>query len=160
MKKKIINPFTTIFSDDYKCIGCSPNNDIGLSLEFFEDTDFVYCEWVPTKNFEGYKEVVHGGVLAILVDEISAWIVYTKCKTAGVTESLNISYHHPARINNRPLLVRGKLKSINENKALIHSEILNADGKVLCEADITYFLYPEKIAKTRLHYPGNDSFYE
>ena len=37
--KKIINPWRN--HEGYNCFGCSPDNPIGLHLEFYEDGDYI-----------------------------------------------------------------------------------------------------------------------
>ena len=37
--KKIINPWRN--HEGYNCFGCSPDNPIGLHMEFYEDGDYI-----------------------------------------------------------------------------------------------------------------------
>ncbi len=43
--KKILNPYTKF--DGYNCFGCSPKNEHGLKMKFFEDGDCVISNWEP-----------------------------------------------------------------------------------------------------------------
>lgn len=60
--KQIKNPW--VHKEGYNCIGCSPDNPIGLHLQFEADEDeqCVWAQWQPTKNHEGWIGVLHGGV--------------------------------------------------------------------------------------------------
>ena len=49
--KKIINPWRN--HDGYNCFGCSPDNPIGLHLEFYEDGDYIVSTWHPGHNYQG-----------------------------------------------------------------------------------------------------------
>ena len=49
--KKIINPWRN--HEGYNCFGCSPDNPIGLHMEFYEDGDYVVSTWHPEHNYKG-----------------------------------------------------------------------------------------------------------
>lgn len=69
-RRKLLNPFAQSDSD-FHCFGCSPSNESGLQLQFFEDGDFLTATWEPKSLLQGYKNVLHGGIQATLLDEIS-----------------------------------------------------------------------------------------
>ncbi len=159
--KKIKNPFIEAYGDNYHCFGCSPANKIGLNLSFFEQDGITMAEWEPDKNFEGYHNVLHGGIQATIHDEIASWAVYTQCGTAGVTSNLNVTYHKPLYISsNKKIKVKAVLKKQEEKKAVFETEILNEKGEVCSSAEVEYFLFPKPIAKRKYFYPGKDAFFE
>ena len=61
--KKIINPWRN--HEGYNCFGCSPNNPIGLHLEFYEDGDYIVSTWHPEHNYQGWVDTMHGGILSM-----------------------------------------------------------------------------------------------
>lgn len=67
--KKIQNPYAISGRKEYLCFGCSPNNESGLNLEFWEEGEEVIAKWMPCKSFEGFVNVLHGGIQATLLDE-------------------------------------------------------------------------------------------
>jgi uncharacterized protein (TIGR00369 family) len=158
--KKILNPFVKHHPHDYKCFGCSPANDIGLHLEFFDAGEEVVAKWEPQKRFEGYFNVLHGGIQATILDEIAAWVVNVKCKTAGVTSSMSVKYRQPIYLDSGVLTIRGRVEAANRRLATIRATIENSEGKVLAEAEVVYFLFSEQDAKEKYYYPGVDAFYE
>ena len=58
--RKIKNPYTDL--EGYNCFGCSPNNPIGLNMEFYEDGEYVISDWEPKKHLTGYGNILHGGI--------------------------------------------------------------------------------------------------
>ncbi len=156
--RKIINPYAQ--TEGYKCFGCSPNNKLGLQMEFFEDDDYVISKWMPKDHLAGYGNILHGGIQSTLMDEIASWVVYVKAKTAGVTAILNVKYKNAVYTDKGELLIRAKLMDQNKRLATIHVELLDNNGKVCSEAEAKYFLFPLEIAKTRYNYPGEDAFFE
>jgi len=158
--RKIINPFVHSKQHDYKCFGCSPLNDIGLQLEFWEDNQDVVCKWRPKKRFEGYMNVVHGGIQATLHDEVASWAVYTQCKTAGVTSNLEIRYKHPLMITDDEITIRAHIETVNRRLATFKTTIEDHNGKLCSIAKVTYFLFPPDMARDKYDYPGVDVFFE
>jgi len=159
--RKIKNPFPEKHGDDYNCFGCSPDNNIGLHLHFYEDNGIVYADWKPDRKFEGYHNVLHGGIQATMHDEIASWAVYTQCETAGVTSRLDVTYHKPLYISsNEKITIKATLKEQQDKKAVFETEILNAKGDVCSSAVVEYFLFPKPVAERKFFYPGKDAFFE
>lgn len=159
--KKIINPFIEMGQEhDYNCFGCSPFNEIGLHLDFWEDGDELVAKWQPRKSLEGWMGVLHGGIQATLLDELAGWIVLIKMKTAGVTSGMNVEYLKPLTISKGEITIRGKLISVEKRLAKIECALFDSEGVEYAKAQLSYFHYPEKIAKARFSYPGIEAFYE
>lgn len=156
--RKIINPYSNL--EGYNCFGCSPNNHIGLQMEFYEDGDYVVSDWVPKKHLAGYGNILHGGIQSTILDEIASWVVSVKVKTAGVTATLNVKYKNTVFTDKGKLTIRAKLVDQNRKFATIHAELLNSEGNVCSEAEIKYFIFPLDIAKRKFHYPGIEAFFE
>lgn len=159
--KKIKNPFTAFDSrhKEYNCFGCSPFNEIGLQLEFWEDGDELVAKWQPRKTLEGWTGVLHGGIQASLLDELAGWIVLIKMETSGVTEDMNIKYLKPLYISKGEITVRGKVVSSEGRRAKIECSLFDGEMEECVKAEITYFCFPEKIARAKYHYPGIEAFY-
>lgn len=155
--KKIVNPWDNIAGFD--CFGCSKSNPFGLKLSFFEDGDFIVAEYLPDIRFQGYHNVLHGGIQATLLDEIASWVVYVKLQTAGVTSALNIKYRNPVIIGDGAISLRASVKEHSGRIANIRAELYNSKNKLCSEADIQYFIFPPEIAKEKYHYPGIEKFY-
>lgn len=158
--RKILNVHRNDDPEKYQCIGCSPFNPIGLKLEFWEDGEELYAEWEPQAHFVGWVDVLHGGIQATMLDEIGGWVVYVKCETAGVTTSLDVKYRETVFTNTGKIILRAKLVERQKRIAKIRAQLFNADGKMCTEADISYFVFPENIAREKFHYPGIEAFFE
>lgn len=157
--RKIINVHSSDDSGEYQCYGCSPHNAHGLKLEFWEDGDDVLTHWEPVLSLMGWHNVLHGGIQATLMDEVAAWIVYVKCGTAGVTAEMQVRYKKTVWMNRGTITVRGRIKEQNRRFALIGVELIS-EGEICAEADIRYFLFSEKVAREKYHYPGIDAFFD
>ena len=158
LRRKILNPYTNL--KGYNCFGCSPNNIYGLRMEFVEEGDFIISEWIPVDYFSGYKNVLHGGIQASLMDEIASWVVQIKLKTAGVTANLNIKYKKPVFISKNKILIKARIEKYMKKIAYIHTELYNSEGELCSEGEVKYFIYPEEYAREKLYFPEYDRFFE
>jgi len=56
--------------DDHYCFVCGKKNPIGLKLDFCFDGKTIKTEFTPTKEHQGYFNIVHGGIISTLLDEV------------------------------------------------------------------------------------------
>jgi uncharacterized protein (TIGR00369 family) len=158
--KKIINPYAATGRKDYQCFGCSPNNENGLRLRFWLDGNEVVTKWNPEKWMEGYTNVLHGGIQATLLDEISSWVVQTQCKTVGVTTSMEVSYRKPVFISEGEITLRASLSRNTSRIAEIEAKLFGNQGQLCASAIVKYYILPLDKAKSDYYYPGADAFFE
>ncbi len=156
--KKILNPYGKI--DRHNCFGCSPKNDQGLKMNFFEDGDEVVSEWEPSGSFEGYHNVLHGGIQATLIDEVGSWFVQVKMKTAGVTASMNVRYIGPVSTVNGKIQLRASLSQKRRNLIDVHVELFGANKKLCAIGELTYFTFSNEVAQKELNYPNFNEFFD
>jgi acyl-coenzyme A thioesterase PaaI-like protein len=150
MKRPIKNVFA---QNDYNCFGCSPYNEIGLHLHFYEEDDYVTAHWAPSTQYEGYPGVVHGGILSTLIDEVAAWTMYIKAHCAGVTSRMNLRYRKQADSTKGDFCLKGKIKEINRNLCYIDVQLFNAENEICTEAEVTYFMFSQEKSIKECYYP-------
>jgi len=148
--KRIVNPWTTM--KEYNCFGCCPTNPIGTQMRFFEDGEEIISIWRPTQNHQSWINTLHGGVQAVLLDEVCGWVVFHILKTAGVTAKMEMRYHKPVSTLQEYIKLRGYLKEMHRNVAIVQGELYGADGTLLCECTCTYFTFPQDKAVAEMGY--------
>jgi acyl-coenzyme A thioesterase PaaI-like protein len=153
--KPVNNPY--IGHDGYFCFGCDPGNPIGLKLSFVSDGSIVESRWEPDERFQGYHNVLHGGIQTTLMDEIASWLVFRVLGTAGMTRSINVTFHSSARTDGGPIELRAELLQHEKKRAVIRC-LLSQDGEVRSEAVCDYAIVSPEIARRRFAYPGADAF--
>jgi uncharacterized protein (TIGR00369 family) len=82
--------------DATHCFVCGRDNPIGLKIQFQPYQDGVRATFVPTDLHVGYPGVVHGGILAALVDDALASIWHVRGQPA-VTGRIEVRFRHPVR---------------------------------------------------------------
>jgi uncharacterized protein (TIGR00369 family) len=142
MSTPVINRGTS----PHHCFGCGTLNDIGLQLAFRIREDKVWADLTPTRKYEGYVDMVHGGVLSAMLDEAMSWAI-TAAGDFAVTARMNTTFKHPARVGAH-LRVEGW---INEQKRrLIYAEASISDvvaGKIVATAEGAFMRVDETQAQ-------------
>jgi len=83
--------------DNY-CFVCGQNNPKGLKIKVRYDEVELAAETELSlpKEFQGWSEVIHGGILATLLDEMMAHAVW-HFAGAGLTLGMEIKFYQPLK---------------------------------------------------------------
>ena len=150
--KKIINPWKGI--KGYYCFGCAPDNEAGVKMAFYEDGDELVSIWHPEAKYQGWLNTLHGGIQAVLLDEICAWAVVCKLQTTGVTSKMETRYLKPIHTTEERIVIRASIREQKRNLVLIDACILNQANEVCTKATCTYFTYPAEKARQEMFFEG------
>lgn len=157
-KKTILNPF--IKSETYNCFGCAPRNPLGLKLEFREEGEWITSDWTPSRDYEGWLNVLHGGIQTTLLDELGSWVVFVKMGTAGVTSKLEIRFLKPVHVDKGTVKIKGRIVETRRNIAIIEAFLFSGDGELCAESIMHYFAFSKQKAQEFMMFPGREAFYE
>lgn len=116
-------------------------------MEFYEDGDDIVSIWHPDRNFQGWVDTMHGGVLSTLIDEVCGWVVTRKMQTSGFTTNLNVKFRKAVSTNESQLTIRAHIVKQMRNLLFIHAEITNEQGDLCTEGEATYFLMNQEKAQ-------------
>lgn len=115
----------------YNCFACGTDNPIGLNLEFYRVGDAVCADFTPGTNHEGWENMVHGGIVSTLLDEVMSWTVIVLRKTFLVTRKMDFKYIRPVLVDT-PLTVMGRIQEESSPpKITVRGEIRNAERQLL-----------------------------
>jgi uncharacterized protein (TIGR00369 family) len=132
-----------IMERDNYCFGCGPDNPAGLRLTFEAGPDgTVRSTCAIPERFQGYHGVVHGGILATLLDEVMAHAVLRTGQGNAATAQLEIRYRQPARVGETLRLEAGVAR-ISGRRIHAEGRICGEDGSVRAEGE-ALFLRVEK----------------
>ena len=74
------------------CFVCGEKNHAGLQVRFYIENDTVKVRFQGQAHHCGYKDVVHGGISASVMDECMGWAAAYAIKRMCVTAELSIRY--------------------------------------------------------------------
>ncbi len=116
-----------------ECFGCGLDNPIGLHLDGFAAAgDELKASFTPRGDYRGFAGILHGGILAALLDETLAWTAMMFEDSYVVTAQLQLKFRHPAPTD-AAYDLRGRVDERRGRRLLMSGEASVA-GTVIAEA--------------------------
>lgn len=88
---------------DNNCFGCGNNNPIGLKLKFHLEGERAVGEFVPGKWHQSWNGILHGGLMATLLDEAIGYTLYLRGIKA-LTARFEMRLRKPVNIGEKVLV--------------------------------------------------------
>jgi uncharacterized protein (TIGR00369 family) len=130
------------FRDDRVCFVCGEKNPIGLKLRLRTDArrGESSAEVTFRDDFQGWAKVVHGGLLATVLDEA---MIYAAGATGRlcVTGEITVRFVKPASTGTLYAL-KGRFLEDKGRIILAESELLDATGEQVARASGKLFKIP------------------
>lgn len=76
----------------HSCFVCGEANPRGLKLRFETDGRLVRARFRPAAEHNGFKGVVHGGIIATVLDELMVWACVVATRRFAYCAELNVRY--------------------------------------------------------------------
>lgn len=126
-----------IFRDDNLCFACGQDNPQGLKLRFEINPDSsVATRFTPDRRFQGYKNILHGGIITTLLDEVMAQAVIAQ-KIMAVTAKIEVNFKKPVRIG-APLIITGRLLDKKGRFCTTAAELTDFNGVIYSTAKAVF----------------------
>src|ERR1700730_14885817 len=115
---------------DGACFGGDENNDRGLKMRFLDQGGESVCEYEVPAEYQSWRGLVHGGVIALMLDEAVGWAGWHSGHP-GLTGKLEVRYRQPLRIGERVRVV-GRVERIRRSLvyAVSHIERLRGGARI------------------------------
>jgi uncharacterized protein (TIGR00369 family) len=118
----------------HSCFVCGDSNAIGLNLRFETDGHVVRTRFTPRPEHIGFKQVVHGGIIATLLDEIMVWACLAQTRRFAYCAELTLRYLNPLRPGEETVAT-GELAVNRRDKIFeARADLKDATGKILATA--------------------------
>ena len=119
-------------TDDGYCFVCGPKNPIGLKLDFSLDGEVMTTEFIPRKEHQGYMDIVHGGIISTLLDEIMVKLAIALGMPA-VTAQMDIRLRKSAKVGKR-LTFSAEILEDTSKLLITKAKAVTDDGEVVAES--------------------------
>lgn len=120
------------------CFVCGLDNPAGLHIQFYEsgtDPIQVTAEYQVPEKYQGYPGIVHGGIVATMLDEVTARTVFRgESPRLALTARLSIRYRKPVPVAT-PIKLIGEIVKDNGKIIDVAGKIYDLEGNLLAEAD-------------------------
>ncbi|GMU91895.1 MAG: hypothetical protein AMXMBFR4_09530 [Candidatus Hydrogenedentota bacterium] len=119
------------------CFVCGEENLAGLQLRFFVEGQCVKTMVRPKPHHCGYMNVVHGGIVAALLDETMGWAANRALARMTVTGELKVRYKLPVP-GDRDLIVIAEITKSSRRLAYTKAVITDQSGTEYATAEASF----------------------
>jgi uncharacterized protein (TIGR00369 family) len=120
-----------MLEDDNYCFVCGKQNTAGLGLSFSSVGDKVVAEFTLEKKFQGYKDIIHGGIIAAILDEAMIKALLSK-NIQAVTAELTVRFKAPLMTGEKVFVEAGILR-VKKNLIETSAVVKKADSIIVAE---------------------------
>ena len=148
-------------TDYQRCFACGMHNPYGLHMTFHVENDSVVCDLLPQAEHQGFPGVIHGGIVATILDEaLNRTAMLTDTPAWTMTGRLDIRYRRYVPYGPK-LRVRARLEKQRGRMVQASGVLTLADDEqtILAEAQGTFMaLTQEMLDSIMQDYPGMRNF--
>jgi len=115
-------------TDSSYCFVCGEKNPKSLKIKVFYENNIAKTYYTFSSDYQGWKGVIHGGLIATLLDEIMAYAA----AQAGpaITVHLRITFRHTLHPNEK-VLVSGWIEKKTNRKVETKAEMCRIDDNTV-----------------------------
>ena len=122
----------------HSCFVCGESNAVGLHLRFETDGRIVRTRFCPQPGHVGFRGVVHGGLIATVLDEIMVWACAVRTRRFAYCADLQVRFLKPVRPG-EGVVVQGELTANRKGKIFeARADLRDESGATLAEAKGKY----------------------
>jgi acyl-coenzyme A thioesterase PaaI-like protein len=115
------------------CFVCGPTHPIGLRLKFEADGDrAVSARWTPDRVWEGFRGIIHGGIVSTVLDEAMSKATSTSASQA-LTAEMRVRFRRPVAPG-QELLIRGWIADRSKRRIRTEATVTGLGGEELAHA--------------------------
>lgn len=144
----VINEFKELpNTDTHHCFACSPVNPHGLQMKFYTDEESVFSWLSVPHHLCGWNNLVHGGVLTTILDEIMSWTAMYKLQHITVTRSMSVEFLKPVYVGKR-IRAQGYVRTVERQRnAEMEGAVYNEEGALCARSTGIFALIKPNVAK-------------
>jgi uncharacterized protein (TIGR00369 family) len=128
------------------CFGCGSKNPHGLQMKFLADNQAVYSHVVVPSHLTGWNDMVHGGILSTILDEIMAWSAIYLLKQVAVTKSMTVEFLRPVLAGEELKVIGRVLNQPNEREAIMEGLVHKATGELCTRSEAIFSVFSPSVA--------------
>lgn len=115
------------------CFACGKDNPHGLHMHFKIDDEKCTAHFIPQVEHQSYMGRMHGGLVAVLLDEVTGNYLYSKEEKPCYTAKIDIRYRKPLVIGEEVICIGRELKR-KGRMVEMQGKICALDGTILAES--------------------------
>lgn len=136
------------FPWDHTCFSRTAKNPIGIQLPLYEINDHFYTKFKCLPHHVGWEKVIHGGIIALICDDILGKHVLSVTKSFCMTRNLNIKYLRPT-YSNLSHIFKTTIIRKGRTTVWIKVDIYDENNNLCAYADADFAILEESHAKKK-----------
>ncbi len=116
---------------------CGFRREDGLKLKMMYEPGLVYCRVNLDSRFEGYTDVLHGGLIFGILDVIIWYIIFMETKKIGMTRKTKMEFFKPVMCNT-PYIAKGQFLKIKERDIHATAWVEDKKGEIYARVDALF----------------------
>lgn len=119
---------------DNRCFACGSENPAGLRLDIRESADGVFAKIKMNPVFQGYQNIIHGGIVSTILDEMAVWASFKRGHKAATAE-LNVRIKKPMYVDTE-YTATGRVVNIKHKLVMAQAEIKDFNDEIIACAEV------------------------
>lgn len=115
-------------------------------MELYSDDLSVLSRITIPEHFTGWGQVIHGGILATILDEIMGWSGIYLLRQFTLTKNMNIEFIKAAFAGDTLEAVGRIISSDGKRQAKIEGIITNGSGEICAKSKADFTMLAPKLA--------------
>jgi acyl-coenzyme A thioesterase PaaI-like protein len=125
---------------DLRCFGCGSDNPYGLRMRFESDGARLYSRLVVPEHLRGWSNLVHGGVISTILDEVMSWAAICISERLILTKKMEVEFLLPVLVNEEIFAEGWAEEIISDRSAVMAGKIMDSKGRELARAKGSFAL--------------------
>jgi acyl-coenzyme A thioesterase PaaI-like protein len=118
--------------DDGHCFACGEKNQSGLKLEFRTENGKVFSKFIPQKIHQGFKNIVHGGIISTILDEaMMKAVLYQGIDV--ITAEIAVRFKNPLHVGDKAF-VEAEIKKMGNRLIETSARMKKNNTIIIAEA--------------------------
>jgi uncharacterized protein (TIGR00369 family) len=135
--------WTPLDNIDPHCFGCGPENDKGLKMRFETNGEKLRSHVSVPEHFRGWSNLVHGGIISTMIDEMMSWSAIHLHKSFILTKSMAVNFKKPIRIQKELIVYGFEVEKKNDRQVTMAAEIVDNNGDICASGTGEFILFTE-----------------
>ena len=116
---------------------CSPDRPDGIQLAMTYEDRSVLCDMFVDNRFEGYTNVVHGGMVFGILDVMIWYAIFMETKKICMTRRTDSEFLKPVMCN-EVYKAKARFRSMKGRDVLASAWVENKDGDVCAKVEAVF----------------------
>jgi uncharacterized protein (TIGR00369 family) len=122
-------------------------NASGLRMKFFTDGQVVYSHLRVPAHLCGWSNIVHGGVLSTILDEIMSWSAIYVLKRIALTQTMSVEFLKPVQVGCELRAEARVRETTAKNDVLTEGMIYDPRGDACARATASFKVFSPAVAR-------------